>query len=145
MTSDPLTTGRRNTRQRAAVISALADSPSFVSAQDLHARLVARDERVGLETVYRTLAALASAGEVDVLLRDDGESVYRRCSTAHHHHLVCRMCGHTVEVTGPTVEAWASTEASRHGFTAVEHTVEITGLCSDCQAGPAQSRHHDHS
>ena len=44
----------------------------FRSAKELHALLRDRGEAIGLATVYRTLAALAQAGEVDVLLRDDG-------------------------------------------------------------------------
>ena len=122
----------RPTKQRTAVVAALDLSDGFMSAQDLHAHLAKHGDRVGLATVYRTLAALALAGEVDVLLREDGESVYRRCSGEHHHHLVCRDCGKTVEVTGPTVEAWANAEAARHGFVDVQHTVEITGRCSTC-------------
>jgi Fur family ferric uptake transcriptional regulator len=122
----------RPTKQRTAVIAVLDLSDGFMSAQDLHALLAKHGDRVGLATVYRTLAALASAGEVDVLLREDGESVYRRCSGEHHHHLVCRECGKTVEISGPTVEAWANAEATRHGFTDVHHTVEITGRCSTC-------------
>lgn len=121
----------RSTRQRTAVKAALNEVDTFVSARELHALLASSGERVGLATVYRTLASLASAGEVDVLLRDE-ESVYRRCGDEHHHHLVCRECGRAVEVTGPTVEAWAQSEAERHGFSEVHHTVEISGICSDC-------------
>ncbi len=120
----------RATRQRTAVARALAGTEGFRSAQDLHAAL--RDE-VGLTTVYRTLQAMAEAGEVDVLRTDDGESVYRRCaSDEHHHHLVCRACGATVEVAGPAVEQWADTVAAEHGFTAVSHTLEVFGTCRDC-------------
>ena len=122
----------RTTRQRTAVVAALADSSAFLSARDLHAVLVSRGERVGLATVYRTLAALSASGEVDVIVRDDGESAYRQCSESHHHHLVCRGCGRTIEITGPAVESWASAEATRHGFTEVRHTLEITGLCGGC-------------
>lgn len=122
----------RSTRQRAAVAAVLDDVEEFRSAQDLHAALKARGESVGLTTVYRTLAALADAGEVDVLLRDDGEALYRRCSSGHHHHLVCRSCGRTVEVEGPTVERWAAKVAAEHGYTDVSHTLEIFGLCSAC-------------
>ncbi|MEW1846868.1 hypothetical protein AB0392_53710, partial [Nonomuraea angiospora] len=31
--------------------------------------------------------------------------------------LVCRRCGHTVEVAGPAVERWAEAVGSEHGFT----------------------------
>ena len=71
-------------------------------------------------------------GEIDVLRTDDGECVYRACSSGHHHHLVCRDCGRTVEVDGPAVERWAAAMSSEHGFTDVTHTVEIFGRCSDC-------------
>lgn len=122
----------RNTRQRTAVSSLLADVEGFHSAQDLHAMLRTRGERVGLTTVYRTLQALADAGEVDVMRPPGGEHMYRRCSEGHHHHLVCRSCGRTVEVEGPAVENWADRVAGRHGYVNVSHTMEIFGTCPAC-------------
>ena len=80
--------GVRTTKQRSAVAEMLDASEDFRSAQELHELMRARGQRVGLATVYRTLQALAAAGEVDVILRDDGEAMYRRCSSEHHHHLV---------------------------------------------------------
>lgn len=123
---------RRTTRQQTAVIEALSAREDFTSAQDLHAALRRRGANVGLATVYRTLAALAADGEVDILRTDEGEAVYRRCSTRHHHHLVCRGCGRTVEIDGPAVERWADTVAAEHGFTQVEHTLEVFGVCPAC-------------
>jgi Fur family ferric uptake transcriptional regulator len=121
------------TRQRAAVAAALAKQEGFASAQALHDALRHDGESVGLTTVYRHLQALADAGEVDVLRTDDGESVYRRCEQDdHHHHLVCRSCGATVEVTGPAVEAWAEAVAAEHGYRDVSHTLEVFGTCAGC-------------
>lgn len=127
-----MTTTRRPTRQQSAVIDALGATQDFTSAQDLHAHLRESGEKVGLATVYRTLSTLADAGDVDVLRTDEGESVYRKCSTGHHHHLVCRSCGRTVEIEGPAVERWADAVAAEHSFTAVEHTLEIFGTCDAC-------------
>ena len=136
MTADaPL--GVRPTRQRRAVVAALADVEVFSSAQEIHALLRSRGDDVGLTTVYRTLQALADYGEIDVLRTPDGESVYRQCSTGHHHHLVCRTCGRTVEIEGPAVESWADKTAAQHGFAEVEHTLEIFGTCTACADGPA--------
>jgi Fur family ferric uptake transcriptional regulator len=124
---------RRLTKQQTAVAEALGDTGDFTSAQDLHAKLRTTGHPVGLATVYRALQTLSEEGDVDVLRTDDGESVYRRCSTgAHHHHLVCRSCGRTVEVEGPTVERWADTVSAQHGFRDVTHTVEIFGTCAHC-------------
>ncbi len=121
----------RPTRQRRAVATALESFDDFRSAQDIHELLRRNGQNVGLSTVYRTLQALADRGEVDVL-RTDGEAVYRKCGTRHHHHLVCRSCGRTVEVTGPAVERWADAVARRHGFRDVEHTLEVFGICGGC-------------
>lgn len=126
--------GVRSTRQRTAVVAALGEIDDFRSSQELHDYLRHKGENVGLSTVYRTLTALAAAEEVDVIVREDGESIYRKCSGSHHHHLVCRSCGMTVEVAGPTVERWAGAVAVEHGFTEVNHTLELFGLCSECSS-----------
>lgn len=126
----------RPTRQRRAITEALAGAEDFQSAQDIHDALRHAGERVGLATVYRTLQAMADVGEVDVLQGAAGEAVYRRCSRSHHHHLVCRECGRTVEITGPAVERWASSIAQEHGFSDVDHTVELVGICGECMAAP---------
>lgn len=126
----------RSTRQRAAVEAVLRETEEFRSAQELHDLLKLRGDSVGLTTVYRTLQAMAAAGDVDVLRAADGESAYRHCSQGHHHHLVCRRCGRTVEVDGPAVERWANTVAAEHGFVEVSHTVEVFGTCAGC-AGTA--------
>jgi Fur family transcriptional regulator, ferric uptake regulator len=124
--------GARPTRQRLAVAEVLATFTDFRSAQEIHDLLERRGDSVGLATVYRTLQKLADAGEVDMLRTEDGEAIYRRCSDAHHHHLVCRSCGATIEVEGPAVERWTRAIAAEHGYSEVSHTLEIFGTCPDC-------------
>ena len=136
--TDQTRTDRRPTRQRAAIADALARSPEFRSAQEIHADLAGDGTKVGLATVYRNLQAMSADGEVDVIRTADGEAVYRSCATDdHHHHVVCRGCGLAVEVTGDAVERWAEAVAAEHGFTHVRHTVEVDGLCAQCSAGSA--------
>ena len=126
---------QRMTRQRTAVAELLDGTDDFRSAQQLHEMLRDRGEEVGLATVYRTMQVLADRGEVDVLRAADGESLYRKCLTRqHHHHLVCRSCGATVELDAATVERWAEQMGAEHGFTDMEHTVELFGTCADCPA-----------
>ncbi|MCX6397823.1 MAG: transcriptional repressor [Propionibacteriales bacterium] len=122
----------RPTRQRKAVAAVLAECSEFRTAQQVHESLRSAGDNVGLSTVYRALQAMADAGEIDVLRSDAGEAAYRRCSDSHHHHLVCRSCGATVEVEGPAVEKWTLGVAEKHGFRAVSHTLEIFGTCARC-------------
>jgi Fur family transcriptional regulator, ferric uptake regulator len=123
----------RSTRQKRALAAVLESSDTFRSAQELYTELRASGENVGLTTVYNQLRALSESGEVDVLRSDDGESLYRRCATGdHHHHLVCRCCGRTVEVEGPEVERWAERVATQNGFVGVSHTLEVFGTCAEC-------------
>ncbi|OMQ15565.1 transcriptional repressor [Modestobacter sp. VKM Ac-2676] len=124
----------RTTRQRAAVAAVFDSLDGFHSAQEVHAQLRTAGDSVGLSTVYRAVQALADDGELDSIRTDSGEALYRRCSAQHHHHLVCRSCGRTVEVAGPAVEQWADRVAGEHGFSDVSHTLEIMGTCSACRA-----------
>ncbi len=137
-------TGRlRNTRQAAAVEAALRDADGFRTAQDLFAELRRRGDRIGLTTVYRHLNQLAERGNADVVHSAEGESQYRLCGTGttaqgepagHHHHLVCRVCGRSVEVSGPEVETWADRVAAAAGYTEISHTIEVFGLCPEHSA-----------
>lgn len=122
----------RPTRQRKAVSAVLDGCTEFRTAQQVHEVLRDAGDSVGLSTVYRALQAMADAGEIDVLRSDAGEASYRRCSDSHHHHLVCRSCGATVEVEGPTVEKWTRAVAAEHGYADVSHSLEIFGTCSSC-------------
>jgi len=124
---------KRNTWQRQAVRDALDANPGFVSAQDLHAGLRDGGSPIGLATVYRALADLADEGDADSLQSTEGESLYRACaSPGHHHHLICRNCGTTVEIEADAVERWAASTAAAHGFTEPQHVVDIFGLCPAC-------------
>lgn len=132
-TAEERTGPGRSTRQKRALDAILGQSDSFRSAQELHGELRSRGERVGLTTVYNQLRTLSESGDVDVLRTEDGELLYRRCrSGEHHHHLLCRSCGKTVEVEATEVERWAEEVSERYGFSEIDHTVEIVGLCEGC-------------
>ncbi|MDP3971914.1 MAG: Fur family transcriptional regulator [Candidatus Nanopelagicales bacterium] len=141
MTGEPVASsaGSRTTRQRLAVAEALAESDEFKSAQQWHDVIRSRGHSVGLTTVYRTLQALVDTGDVDVIVTEEGESKFRRCSTGHHHHLVCRCCGSTVEISAEEVERWTQSVAAEHGFTAERHVLEVTGVCPNCASAESES------
>lgn len=134
MTENTTSAPKRNTWQKDAVRHALTEAMGFVSAQQLHLVLRNHGSTIGLATVYRALADLAQAGDADVLNSTDGELMYRACASGHHHHLICRHCGATVEIDATKVEIWADAVASEHGFVETSHTIEIFGTCTACQS-----------
>jgi Fur family ferric uptake transcriptional regulator len=124
---------RRVTAQRAAIHEALRSAGGFRSAQELHDDLRGQGHSVGLATVYRELQSLSETGDIDLLVAPSGESIYRLClSRGHHHHLVCRSCGTSVEIASEEVERWARTAALSHGFSSVVHVAELYGVCAEC-------------
>ena len=123
---------QRMTKQRQAVLDELTRVTDFRSAQQIFEDLHSQGHRVGLATVYRSLQGLAEDGRVDTLRSSDGESLYRSCTSNHHHHLVCRECGFTKEIEQSQIESWVTRVAQAHGFTGVEHSLELFGTCSTC-------------
>src|SRR5690606_21486008 len=105
----------------------------FVSAQSLFDLLEKKGESIGLNTVYRVLSGLVETGDADTI-NTETETLFRACSTEHHHHLICRECGKTVEITAEPIEHWAHQVASEHGFSRPEHLIDIFALCGDCAA-----------
>lgn len=119
-------------KSSARVISTLARVGGFASAQEVHQLMNRQGEQIGLTTIYRALQHLLDEQMVDVLRREGGEAIYRLCGEEHHHHLVCKKCGRTVEISDISIEKWATKVAGEHGFRDVSHTAELFGVCSAC-------------
>jgi Fur family ferric uptake transcriptional regulator len=126
--------GLKPTRQRLRVLQELAAESSDVTATELHRRLRADGDRIGLATVYRTLNALASSGVIDSFSHHPGESCYRLCGDGHHHHLVCTSCHRVVELNECDLDSWLAKVATIADFEPTDHRVEVLGLCSNCRA-----------
>jgi Fur family transcriptional regulator, ferric uptake regulator len=121
------------------VVGTLTRLSGFRSAQEIYAELHRQGETIGLTTVYRHLQVLSEQGVIDTVRAPSGEALYKWCGSArHHHHLTCRLCGHSVEVEGRAVEQWAEKAAAEAGFTSVDHTVELFGLCPNHGTGANQ-------
>ena len=114
------------------VQSALEHMGGFASAQELYQLMQRTGGKIGLTTVYRSLQTLVDDNIVDLLRRNDGEAIYRLCGDSHHHHLICKKCGRTVEIEGGAIENWVKNVAAKQGFRDVEHTAELFGTCARC-------------
>lgn len=125
--------GLRVTRPRLGVLAALREHP-HADAADVLTAVRADQPTVSHQAVYDSLHTLTEAHLVRSLQPAGSTARYELNAHDNHHHLVCRGCGKTVEITAPDVEDWAQQVAREHGFAEPAHTVEITGLCAECSA-----------
>jgi Fur family ferric uptake transcriptional regulator len=121
------------TRAERMTLEALNGREQFLSAQQIHADLRSAGHSLGLTSVYRAVQRLRDTGQIDETRTATGESVYRRCPPAHHHHLICDGCGRAIELTSAATERWVETVTRQHGFQLHSHLLEIVGRCPNCQ------------
>ena len=125
---------QRMTKQRQAVLDELTRVNDFRSAQQIFEDLRTNGQHWAWQPSTGP-AGLAEDGRIDALRSSEGESLYRICtSNSHHHHLVCRECGHAEEIEQSQIESWVDSVAVAHGFGDVEHSLELFGVCSSCQS-----------
>jgi len=123
---------KRTTWQKTAVLRELENTQEFVSAQELHQKITVSGKKLGLTTVYRALTEMVEQSLADSLSLSDGEMRYRICTPEHHHHLICRSCGKTVEFDLPGFEELALAVAKENSFTDLSHEIELFGVCQSC-------------
>jgi Fe2+ or Zn2+ uptake regulation protein len=127
--------GFRVTRQRQLILEVLDDSREHLDAATLYERVKARDARIGLATVYRTLALLVDMGLVQEhsLGEEHGhfESIQNE---AHHYHFSCANCGKVIEFEAPAVMEIIQTLIDEQGVEVEDIHLFIKGYCAQCRA-----------
>src|SRR5512143_215520 len=89
--------GFRLTPQRLVILHILEEDGGHLSPAEIYNRAIKRMPGLTEPTVYRTLDFLARHGLAMVAHIGDGHLVYES-ARRNHHHLICRECGHTIEI-----------------------------------------------
>ena len=85
--------GWRMTAQRRVVAEVLDGEHVHLTADEVHARAVAKLPEISRATVYNTLGELVSLGEVLEVATDKRAKRYDPNAHRPHQHLVCAQCG----------------------------------------------------
>jgi Fur family ferric uptake transcriptional regulator len=121
------------TRTRQSITELLQREQRYLSAAAIHRVLRSKGTDVALSTVYRTLDLLVSLGVASARADEHGELHYVFCTVDHHHHAICRKCGHVEEVGCAAMERFADALRTHHAFELDDHSIEFYGRCARCQ------------
>jgi Fur family ferric uptake transcriptional regulator len=116
------------------ILSAIENSDSHISAEEIYTQVRAHYPQVNISTVYRTLELLKELELVTEISLGDGRVRYHCMGKGHHHHLVCQECGEIIDVEESILNPlWAEIQ-QRYNFKVNMKHVALSGLCSKCQA-----------
>jgi len=124
--------GYRLTPQRLMILSAIEESDSHISAEEIHARIVARYPNINISTVYRTLELLKRLGLVTETDLGEGRVRYHPAEKGRHHHLVCQECGAIIDLDESLLAPLKSALLREYKFSADLKHLAILGCCVNC-------------
>ncbi len=125
--------GYRMTPQRLMIVAAIEASENHISAEDIYAQVVAKYPNVNVSTVYRTLELLEKLGLVTKTDLGGGSIMYHPLEKGHHHHLVCRECGITIDLDESALNPLKDSLLRDYQFIAELRHLGIQGLCVNCK------------
>jgi Fur family ferric uptake transcriptional regulator len=128
--------GCRITAPRRAVMQTLQQAHAPILPQEILERGRRIHHRLGLVTVYRTLALLAELNLVRRVHRENGCHGYVLASPGHRHTLICQGCERAVEFPGENdIHALIDRVEAETGYQVADHLLQLFGLCPECQQG----------
>ena len=125
--------GVQVTAQRLAVLRAVAARPHSTAAE-IEATVRTRIGSVSLQAVYDALSTLTEKGIVRRIQPAGSPARYEDRVGDNHHHLICRICGETVDVDCAVGATPCLTACDNAGYEIDEAEVIFWGRCPRCVA-----------
>jgi Fur family ferric uptake transcriptional regulator len=119
--------GMRMTGQRRVIAQVLSEADDHPDVEELHRRAAARDSRISLSTVYRTVRLLEEAGILERHEFGDGRARYEPAGHDHHDHLINTATGEVIEFKNEEIERLQERVARELGFRLIGHRLELFG------------------
>ena len=117
--------GMRMTDQRRIIAQVIEQADDHPDVEELYRRASARDSRISLSTVYRTLNLFEESGLVTKHDFKDGRARFEPIPDEHHDHLIDIRSGHVIEFRNEEIEAIQELIAKRLGYRLVDHRLEL--------------------
>ena len=130
--------GFRMTPQRMAVLNILSQAGAHLTPIEICQKAAQSLPGLTDATVYRTLNFLTQQGLALAAHVGNGQLVYE-IAGRNHHHLICRRCGTTCEISHDLLKSLYEQFQASTGFQIDSLHVTFFGLCPACQSHPEQS------
>lgn len=117
--------GMRMTDQRRIIAQVIEQADDHPDVEELYRRASARDPRISLSTVYRTLNLFEESGLVTKHDFKDGRARFEPIPDEHHDHLIDIRSGKVIEFRNEEIEAIQEVIAKRLGYKLVDHRLEL--------------------
>jgi Fur family ferric uptake transcriptional regulator len=118
---------------RLLIYQELSGAPTPLSASEVYHRLLKKKRRIGLTSIYRSLDLFESLG-IAFKIANGAAVKYKICELEdHHHHIVCKLCGHVVELNYCDNSEWSRKVTESTGYEVTDHQFNFYGFCKDCK------------
>lgn len=104
-----------------------------LSPQELYQKILKKQKKIGLTSIYRSLDLFESLNMVFKIT--NGSSVkYQLCEIEdHHHHIICKSCGHVAALNFCDISSWSKKVADSTGYQVTDHQLNFYGFCKACK------------
>lgn len=124
--------GLRVTKQRQAILDAICMADGHATVAQIYRQAKALDESIDRSTIYRTLDVFVELGIVVAAEDLKRERVYELVKENPHHHLICKQCGHDLDIENQLVDEFYRSLKGRYNFkVSMDHLI-VFGVCPQC-------------
>lgn len=126
--------GQRLTKERAAILQKTFSYHGHFDPESLYLKIRDTGIKASRASVYRTLNLLCKCGLIEKVRKTEHGTLYEHTfGHEHHDHMLCIVCGDTIEFYSKDLERLQEDLCNRQNFQGVSHTLEIRGYCKRCQ------------
>lgn len=115
----------RMTGQRRTIAKVLSEAEDHPDVEEVYRRASARDPRISLSTVYRTVRLFEGAGILERHDFGEGRARYEPVPSGHHDHLINVKTGEVMEFRNEQIERLQESVARELGFRLIGHRLEL--------------------
>jgi Fur family transcriptional regulator, ferric uptake regulator len=124
----------KRSSQRDAVLRVFLATRDHLTTEELHHLVQKEEPTIGYTTVYRALKLFTQCGlAAEVEFRDGVARYEHRLNRRNHHHMICTMCGDSVEFFSPEIEEIEHRIGKKFHYATVQHSFQIYGACEACR------------